>query len=98
MIPTNKLLQIIKDDTAPGQARIEAIEQLGAIWIQQKEQRTQGGLAKDFGAQFTGKDDILQVIHSQDRIDVRCQAAALLGRIDSRTALQVCNDLLELHT
>ncbi|MCB0166647.1 MAG: hypothetical protein KDI79_20630 [Anaerolineae bacterium] len=99
MSPVKKLIDIIRDDTAPGQIRIEAIEQLSDIWLQQKKQWIQAPTdrAIHLSTNFPGKEEILKVIRSQDRVDVRCQAAVLLANTDSDIALKLCNEILDLY-
>jgi hypothetical protein len=82
---TKHLLDVVVDTGVLGQTRIQAIQQLDAMRLQEKEQ---------LGV-LSGKKELLQVIRSEDRIDVRCQAAAALAKTDSRTALAWCNQMLK---
>jgi hypothetical protein len=92
---TRQLIGTIVNEEASSQDRIEAIRQLGEIRIREKAQR--GGGVVNLG-DLSGQEALRQVIwNGDDPVDIRCQAAAVVAKTDSKAALAWCNEMLGQH-
>ena len=92
---TTDLISIIVDKDAAGQERIEAIKQLDVIRSREKEERRRGVIHL---GELSGQEALRRVIQRQrDQLEVRCHAASVAAKTDSKSALEWCNEMIQRY-
>jgi hypothetical protein len=91
---TTGLINIVVDQESPAQNRIDAIRKLGTVLLQEKKQRREGAI--ELGErELPGQEALRQVIQRHgDQLDVRCHAAAVAAKTDSKSTLGWCNQMI----
>jgi hypothetical protein len=98
MSTTNYLISLIVNKNLPTQERIGAIKQLGVARVRKKEQPRAGGISHLASDDLPGQDELRHVIQDpRDQIEVRCQAAAVAAKTDSKSALDWCDGLIKQY-
>jgi hypothetical protein len=92
---TTNLIEMIASEEASRQERIEAIKELGVIRSHEKEQLRAG--ATHLG-ELSGQRTLQRVVQRRrEELDVRCQAAAVTAKTDSKSVLEWCNQIIRRH-
>jgi len=91
------VINTMVDKDSPTQDRIEAIKQLGMIRLRERERL--GERVDDLSdSELSGQKALRRVIQrTRELLEVRCHAAAIAAKTDSRHTLEWCNEMIQRH-